>query len=53
MSIFKIIVNKLFYESFYIAFIGNRKKCQDINCFFFPIKTFIQWLTNKCPYGIC
>ena len=29
-----------------------KKSCQNINCFFFLIKTFFIWIVNHCPKGI-
>ena len=33
---FRVLVNNQFQESFDIIFMGNEKKYQNINCFFFP-----------------
>ena len=38
MSSLRTLVNNLFYESFDITFMGNKKKCQNINFFFFSHK---------------
>ena len=29
----------------------NEKICQNINYFFFPIKTFFKWILNYYPKG--
>ena len=38
MSAFRALVNDPFLESFDTTFMGNKKNCQNINCFFFPYK---------------
>ena len=35
MSDLRMMVNNLFYENFDTTFMGNKKNCQNINCFFF------------------
>ena len=51
-SAFRILINNSFQESFVTTFIGNEKNCQNINCFFFSIKTFFKLITNQYPKGI-
>ena len=40
-------------ESFDITFMGNEKSCQNINFFFFPIKTFFNLILNQYPKDTC
>ena len=36
-------------ENFNIIFMKNEKNCQNINYFFFSIKTFFNQILNQCP----
>ena len=47
----RALVNNQFYKSFDITFMGNEKSCQNINYYFFSIKTFFNWILNECPKG--
>ena len=49
MSAFRAPVKNPVKENFDITLMGNEKNCQNINCFFFPIKTFFNWIFNQCP----
>ena len=50
-SAFRALVKNPVKESFDITFMGNEKSCQNIDCFFFffPIKTFFNWILNQYP----
>ena len=49
-SVFRTLVKNPVKKSFDITFMGNKKSCQNINYFFyFPIKTFFNWILNQCP----
>ena len=50
-SALKALVKNPVKESFDITFMGNEKSCQNINCFFFPIKNFFNLIFNQCPKG--
>ena len=41
-SALKALVKNSVKESFNITFMENEKSCQNINCFFFLIKTFFN-----------
>ena len=41
MSALRALVKNPIKKSFNITFIENEKSCQNINCFFFPIKFFL------------
>ena len=46
-SALRALINNQFLESYDTTFMGNEKNCQNINCFFFPIKLSLnELLTN-------
>ena len=49
-SALRTLIKNPVKESFDIIFMENEKSCQNINCFFFffPIKTFFNWILNQC-----
>ena len=44
---FRVLVNNPFQESFDIIFMGNEKKYQNINCFFFFHNFFLNGLLTN------
>ena len=48
MSALRALVKNPIKKCFNITFMENEKNCQNINCFFFPIKTFFNWILNQC-----
>ena len=45
-SIFRALVNNLFFKKFDIIFKENKKRCQNIKKKIF-IKTFFNWIVNQ------
>ena len=48
MNALRTLVKNPVKENFDIIFMENEKSCQNINCFFFLIKIFFNWILNEC-----
>ena len=51
-SALRALVKNSIKEIFDITFMENEKKNVKTLIFFFPIKTFLNWILNQCPKGI-